>query len=409
MDKKDEIKSVFDELQNKGRLFGTTGKDLVGASARRQIADNIDKATTVASSKPKREEGACLVENVAQQSLANPSTASQSTAPQKIQSTKTLTRSGLVPKADSLHQEGAQSTHEDDEIATPTKGHHIGRRDRMRKRAALDPEFENFAPHEILEILLYAGIPRVDTNEIAHALILEFGTFSDVFYASTDDLMRVKGMTKAAVDTIKSVLPIARFVSIQNANRQQKLIQTTSQAVEYLKEYFENKMTECVYLVCLDAADYVLNIFPIANGAGNVALIDSRQIVSKAHRCAASKAILAHNHPSGTLCPSLEDIATTSRVAIALNSIFVTMIDHLIFVPSGKAYSFYESNILMDILEASDEIVGSNTMQEVYCIIDDPKKMLELKRQRRPTKFLQSIYELAKERVGKGFVGKDVY
>lgn len=270
---------------------------------------------------------------------------------------------------------------------------HKGHRKRMNERVLLDPEFENFAPHEMLEFLLYIGVPMKDTNEIAHALIEEFGSFSKVFYASIEDLVRVNGMTERAAYTIASVLPIARWVSIQNSSRQRVQIKETHGAITFLRPYFENKLVENIYLVCLDGADYVINVFPISKGGGNLAVLDSRQIINKANSSMASKAILAHNHPSGTLMPSLDDVTATARVAVALNAIFVNLADHLIFVPNGNAYSFYASGILYDILTGSDQIIGSDTVSEVYSLIN-PAELLKLKKPR-SSAFLKDIHETA--------------
>jgi len=230
-----------------------------------------------------------------------------------------------------------------------------------------------------------------DTNEIAHALIEEFGSFSQVFYASIEDLLKVKGMTKRAAYTIASVVPIARWVAIKNVKRQKVRITDTGCAINYLRPYFYNKCSEVVYIMCLDAADYVINTFQISKGAGNIAILDSRQIINKASSSMASKAILAHNHPSATLKPSMEDVSVTARIAVALNSIFVNLVDHLIFVPNGTAYSFYASGILYEILSGSDQIIGTDIVSEVYSLID-PSLLFKFKKSEKSA-FLQNIYE----------------
>jgi len=248
---------------------------------------------------------------------------------------------------------------------------HSGHRKRMNQRVRFDPDFEGFAPHEMLEFLLYIGVPRVDTNELAHRIIQEFGSFSKVFYAPVDELLKVKGLTERAAFTIASVLPIARWVSIQNRNGKRFKIEDTDSAVRFLRPYFANKLVENVYIVCIDSADYVVNIFPISKGSSNMAVIDARQIINKANSSMASKVILAHNHPAGTLMPSQEDVNATSQVAIGLSSISITLVDHLIFIPTGdEVFSFYASEVLADILYLSDEIVGGNTLNEVYSLFE---------------------------------------
>ena len=70
---------------------------------------------------------------------------------------------------------------------------------------------------------------------------------------------------------------------------------------------------------------------------GNVwqAIIDVRLLVSLALHCMASYVIIAHNHPSGILTPSAADNELTARIKLALESIEVTLYDHLIIIAGG--------------------------------------------------------------------------
>ena len=63
-----------------------------------------------------------------------------------------------------------------------SKGLHDGHRDRVRKRFINDG-LEKFYDHQIVELLLFYGIPRKDTNDIAHKLLNRFGSFSAMFDA----------------------------------------------------------------------------------------------------------------------------------------------------------------------------------------------------------------------------------
>ena len=74
-------------------------------------------------------------------------------------------------------------------------GVHTGHRDRMRKRF-LSTDGGGIADHELLEMLLYYAIPRRDTNDLAHRLIEEFGSFAGVLEADTDLLCRVGNISR---------------------------------------------------------------------------------------------------------------------------------------------------------------------------------------------------------------------
>ena len=54
----------------------------------------------------------------------------------------------------------------------------------------------NFQPHETLEMFLFLLIPRVNTNETAHLLLDEFGTFEKVFHAPVEELVKIDGISR---------------------------------------------------------------------------------------------------------------------------------------------------------------------------------------------------------------------
>ena len=84
-------------------------------------------------------------------------------------------------------------------VATTKKGArkenpHAGHRQRLKERFVSEGGLEHFELHNVLEILLFFGIPQKDTNDIAHELIRTFGSFSQVFLADVEQLAAVKGI-----------------------------------------------------------------------------------------------------------------------------------------------------------------------------------------------------------------------
>ena len=66
----------------------------------------------------------------------------------------------------------------------------------MRERL-LHEGMDSLQDHEVLEILLFFAIPRQDTNELAHRLLLRFHTLSGVFDAPFEELRRVEGVGRS--------------------------------------------------------------------------------------------------------------------------------------------------------------------------------------------------------------------
>ena len=82
---------------------------------------------------------------------------------------------------------------------------HDGHRAR-KKQQFLQHGLDAFAPHEVLELLLFYAIPRVDTNPVAHRLIDRFGSLSGVFAASVEELRAIPGIGAARAELLREKL-----------------------------------------------------------------------------------------------------------------------------------------------------------------------------------------------------------
>ena len=102
-----------------------------------------------------------------------------------------------------------ETAESDVEVLLTNDVSHAGHRVRLRRRYAANG-LDGFSPHEVLELMLFRYIPRVDTNPIAHALIDRFGSLQGVFTASEAELFAIKGMTRRAayaLTTYRRLIP----------------------------------------------------------------------------------------------------------------------------------------------------------------------------------------------------------
>ena len=84
-------------------------------------------------------------------------------------------------------------------------------------------------------------------------------------------------------------------------------------------------------MLCMDAKCKVLACKQVGEGSVNSAGVPIRRVVETALSANATMVVLAHNHPSGLALPSADDIQTTKRLAVALDTVEITLIDHLVF------------------------------------------------------------------------------
>ena len=127
---------------------------------------------------------------------------------------------------------------------------HEEHRARMYERVQRDG-LDSLAEHEALEYLLFLSIPRQDTNELAHRLIKHFGSFCAVMEAGEDELQKVKGVGPKSARLIVSVAAFGRYYA-QRKRRPQVSLESTENAIEYVKPLFFGLQNERFYIIVLD-------------------------------------------------------------------------------------------------------------------------------------------------------------
>ena len=98
----------------------------------------------------------------------------------------------------------------------------------------------------------------------------------------------------------------------------------------------ENKAEEEMVMMTLDTKNKVTGLFRISKGTINASMVHPREIFKRAMLHNANSIMLFHNHPSGDLDPSQEDINTTNRLADSGTLLGIKLLDHIIISREGN-------------------------------------------------------------------------
>ncbi|HEY8443865.1 MAG TPA: DNA repair protein RadC [Clostridia bacterium] len=210
-----------------------------------------------------------------------------------------------------------------------------------------------FFEHELLEMLLYPVIPMKDTNELAHRLLDAFGSLKNVIYADWKELQKVKGMTEIAALNILLLPEIFKRINYQFELAAER-IDNFEQAKRIACAALNNKTKEEVLIICLDSAGRIVRKRMVSQGGLKEAYVNTRSIAEEAFRFSADRILVAHNHPSGNLEPSPNDLKFTQNLALALAYLDILLLDHII-VSGNNAYSLKKSGIINTIFEEHRE------------------------------------------------------
>ena len=213
---------------------------------------------------------------------------------------------------------------------------HSGHRGRLCAKANL-MGLEFLEEHEQLEKLLFAVIPRGNTNGIAHALLDEFGSMYGVLTAERDRLLSVDGVGTKTAEFLHDLMPLLGIVerSMLKSDGLKPVLDTPEKIGEYATTFFNGKVTENLYMISFDSAMRVIRFDKISEGSSTSASVSVHNISKRALLNEAYAVVLCHNHPGGRCEPSRADIILTREVSQALQTIDIKLIDHII-VACGK-------------------------------------------------------------------------
>ncbi len=198
---------------------------------------------------------------------------------------------------------------------------------------------------ELLAILLASGSKDETAVQLAQRMLNENGnSINKLAKLQLNDLKKYKGVGEAKAVTIAAALEIGR----RRTNEQgEEKTQITSSNVAY--QLFNSVLSDLpheeFWILFLNRNNRVIKKSPISKGGVSGTIVDVRLILKPAIECLASGIILGHNHPSGNLKPSQEDIHLTQKVKQSAKLIDIALLDHLI-IGDQNYYSFADEGII---------------------------------------------------------------
>lgn len=205
---------------------------------------------------------------------------------------------------------------------------HAGHRDRMKRRF-LETGLNGFSDVNALEFLLFYSIARQDTNPLAHELMNRFGSLKGVLEAPVSDLLTVRGIGENSAILLRLISEVSRRYLISKRKIGEQL-NTPEDVFGFVMPLFAFAAEERLFMLSLDTNNRVLHCGEISQGDADSVYANPRKIISIAMETKAAKIILAHNHPSGILIPSNEDIRFTEKLCDALLVFHIQLLDHII-------------------------------------------------------------------------------
>ena len=232
-----------------------------------------------------------------------------------------------------------------------------GHRQRLRDRF-LERGLENFTDAEVLELLLTFGTPRSDCKEAARTALKEFDSLAAVLEAPLQALQKIKGIGPKNGFAIHFVQATARrYLAARLKGK--RYLHSSGDVRDFLVHSLRGLKKEVFQVIFLDTAHAIIDTRTVAEGTINVNTIYPRELLHQALELNAAALILAHNHPSGNLQPSSQDLQLTRSLCLIGSFMHIQILDHLII--GDGCYSMADQGLMEDLRQ--DAVRAAETLR----------------------------------------------
>lgn len=216
--------------------------------------------------------------------------------------------------------------------------------DRPREKLLIKGK-RQLSDSELIAILLNSGSRDKSALELAQEILRstenDLNQFSKL---SISDFIKFKGIGEAKAITLIAALELGRRRTEFQSKEKLKLKSPTD-CYNFFKPYFEHLEVEEFHVIFLNNANLILGHKQLSVGGLTGTVVDARVLFKEAINLSATGVILAHNHPSGQLKPSDQDLRLTKRISEFGKMIEIVVLDHLIISDEGFL-SFSDKGLL---------------------------------------------------------------
>ena len=215
-----------------------------------------------------------------------------------------------------------------------SRPHYHGHRARVRERV-LKAGIEQLADYELLELILFYAVERIDTKPLAKKLIERFGTLGDVFAAEPAQLREFE-IDQRTLVLFRAMREAGRRLAERKV-KDMPVLTNWQQLIDYCHAALAHEKTEQFRILFLDRKNVLIADEVQQRGTIDHTPVYPREVVKRALALNAAALILVQNHPTGDPKPSRDDIEMTKEIAKAAEALGIAIHDHLVIGRKGHA------------------------------------------------------------------------
>ena len=203
---------------------------------------------------------------------------------------------------------------------------------------------ESLSNEELLSIILKTGTKNIPVNVVSLEILSSIKDITKLKDMKINNLTNIKGVGRVKAITLLASIELGRRIYNSNNNLKRYNIKNPIDIISYFNELLKDKKQE-FYVLYLDNKNNVIENKKLFVGTLNKSIVHPREIFKEAYILSSASIVCVHNHPSGNVTPSQEDISLTRKIHEIALIHEIKLLDHII-VGDNNYFSFYENKLL---------------------------------------------------------------
>lgn len=199
---------------------------------------------------------------------------------------------------------------------------------------------DKLSNQELLAIFIRTGTKQEPVSMVAHKLVDEIKNLSTLRDMSLEELQHLPGIGRVKAIELQAMMELGKRINQSHMLLEEQILSSEKLGKKLMIEIGKEKQEHLVAFY-LNTQNQIIRQKTIFIGSVNRSIAEPREILYHAVKNMATSIIIAHNHPSGSIYPSKNDIRFTEQLKKSCETLGLVLLDHLI-VAADSYYSFRE-------------------------------------------------------------------
>lgn len=203
---------------------------------------------------------------------------------------------------------------------------------------------ETLNNEELLSIILKTGTKEKSVKDLSLEILKNYN-IHELINISLERITKIKGIGKIKAATLLACIELGKRMNKKIDTINNIKITDSEKVFTYFNDLLKDETQEYFYCLYLDTSKKVIKNKMLFKGTLNYSTVHPREIFKEAYLVGATSIICIHNHPTGNITPSKNDIELTTNLIKSGMLLGIKIDDHLI-IGKDKYFSFFENNLM---------------------------------------------------------------